>query len=595
MDYREIGYVLGVSENAGRTRVHRGLARLRKSLGGHAGALVAALGLPRVAEASLIGKSTAAGSAVAGGGMLLMGTATKLAGAAAVGAALTAVTMMTFEGSGRASRSRSNVAERELAENEVGREVSGAFAGFEATPQERAWMRAQLEKERHRRADAEIQPQDTGLDILERREKWNADVTDLVRSPEQFRARVRRAEGAAYRVDSTEEINRPARDDATLAAEIVEFGPGTFVLDSSRGWKFGRLDEDLARLEIRGAGRDRTTLIDRRGSLLRAKHRIEHLRIRDVTVQFEGSGSTLLSADGRVAVVLESVRVQARATSRYLLTVQGGAYLGARDCEFLGGYDALGYGAAGIVLSGTGILSFEGCRFADLNVTLSARGIAAAKSAVHFESCTWENAPLTREEILHEGRPVCPLSVRGGTVHADDRDSWGGQFAASLEDVEFVDAIPRCRLADLMRVVREIESSLSTGQRLVAIDALRTAQDAPRKFVICVAQPNPKGGEASLEQRCVKMAGGRVVPVRNASRFKLPPKSQLSSEAGATIGEVIARAHLDPTQEAYGIWVVRRGAVAAGEPATVVQLRSHPTLRRALLALDAATGEAIPR
>jgi RNA polymerase sigma-70 factor (ECF subfamily) len=46
LDYREIAYVLGVSENACRLRVHKAMNALRGSLSGKAPALIAALGVP---------------------------------------------------------------------------------------------------------------------------------------------------------------------------------------------------------------------------------------------------------------------------------------------------------------------------------------------------------------------------------------------------------------------------------------------------------------------------------------------------------------------------------------------------------------------
>jgi len=46
LDYREMAYVVGASENALRLRVHKGLAVLKKLLGARAPALLAAIALP---------------------------------------------------------------------------------------------------------------------------------------------------------------------------------------------------------------------------------------------------------------------------------------------------------------------------------------------------------------------------------------------------------------------------------------------------------------------------------------------------------------------------------------------------------------------
>ncbi len=66
-EYRDIGYVLGVSESAARVRVHRALARLRRQLGTTGPALLALLSMPSASSASV---SVAKGS-------VLMSTASK--------------------------------------------------------------------------------------------------------------------------------------------------------------------------------------------------------------------------------------------------------------------------------------------------------------------------------------------------------------------------------------------------------------------------------------------------------------------------------------------------------------------------------------
>lgn len=91
LEYREIAFVIGRSPLACRLRVHRALARLKRSMGRSASLLVASIPLPPPAEAADVAISraveAAAGSAVAGaagavGVGLLMGTASKIAVAA---------------------------------------------------------------------------------------------------------------------------------------------------------------------------------------------------------------------------------------------------------------------------------------------------------------------------------------------------------------------------------------------------------------------------------------------------------------------------------------------------------------------------------
>jgi len=595
MDYREIGYVLAVSENAARTRVHRGIGRLRRTLGGHAAALVAALGLPRVPGAALIAKPAAASSFAAGGGILLMGTTTKVAAAAIAGAALTAVGMMTFDGDTRSRRTDRRAAAPANAEA-GGRETRGAFADMRITEEERAWMRDALEAERARRERAIIRPEDSGLDVLERRHEWGADVSDLVRDPERFLSRVRPAAGETLRIDATGDVTRPHRDPSTRTAGIVEFGAGTFILDS--GWTLTRFDRDVPRLEIRGAGMDRTVLVLRRPELLRVDHRIEHLRIRDLTVRIRNRGGSLLGGDGQVAAALENVRFKAHATSMYLLGVQGGSYIGCRGCEFLGGYDALAYPVAGIVLSGTGIVTFERCLFADLSSTVSGRGLDAEKSVVHFEDCTWENATLLRDDFLHEGDPVFPVSVRGGTVHARGPALWGAGYAHAVERVTFREPVPRCRLSDLVRVVRSIEAELDAGRRLVGVQLIRVDRDPPEEFVAWIrnseAYRKSAGNGAEEDEAWLVRLDARGVRVEgDIGDLKVPPMPGLPEGSGRTIGELVSRSGLDPSMEAYAVRGAMRRA-RTGERTPVLLVQRDPVRRSDVVALDAATGEELP-
>ena len=88
LEYREIAYVLGISENACRIRVHRASEKLRGTLGKRGPTLLAALPLPAFhTSASTIAAATKSAGLVGG---LIMGTGMKMAAAAAVGALLTA-------------------------------------------------------------------------------------------------------------------------------------------------------------------------------------------------------------------------------------------------------------------------------------------------------------------------------------------------------------------------------------------------------------------------------------------------------------------------------------------------------------------------
>ncbi len=102
LDYREISYVLGVSENACRIRVHRASERMRKRIGNKAPTLLAALplaALPDAANVIAVAAQSAAGANAAGTllGGALMSTGIKMAASAAAAALLTAGAFVAFD------------------------------------------------------------------------------------------------------------------------------------------------------------------------------------------------------------------------------------------------------------------------------------------------------------------------------------------------------------------------------------------------------------------------------------------------------------------------------------------------------------------
>lgn len=95
LDYREIAYVLGISENACRIRVHRASEHMRGRIGRKAPALLAAIPLPAfpnaaqsIAVATMGGTSTVAGAGLLGG--LIVSTGMKMAVSAVAAALVTA-------------------------------------------------------------------------------------------------------------------------------------------------------------------------------------------------------------------------------------------------------------------------------------------------------------------------------------------------------------------------------------------------------------------------------------------------------------------------------------------------------------------------
>jgi len=132
LDYREVAYVLGVSEGACRMRVLRALKRIRSILGAGAGAALAAVVLPAPARASTWITSAASsvpGVPVAGMGGVIAMTVSQKSLVAAAAAGLLGVAL----GAGVASSigSGNAASERERADREIGnlrREVNAAKA-----------------------------------------------------------------------------------------------------------------------------------------------------------------------------------------------------------------------------------------------------------------------------------------------------------------------------------------------------------------------------------------------------------------------------------------------------------------------------------
>jgi hypothetical protein len=604
MEHKEIAYVLGVSVNACRLKVHKGVRKLRGTLGGHAAALVAALGLPQVsADAALIqGSVTAAAAAktIATGGAIIMSTGIKLAGAAVVGAALSAagVLMVTLGNGGETRHARSSrdapYDSRQSPATVAGEEP---LTALEPTPEEIEWLSKTLQKERVRREKARIRPGDTGLDILERVIEHGADVSDLVRDFDRFQSHVHAAKGRTVRVPPEGDVRAVHFDEIGGGAAVIEFGPGTFELDYKAS-RFHVQREDIRQLEIRGAGMDDTTIVSGGRDFITALKRIEHLRIHDLTFDGGDRGSLLLDIRGKVAVILENVRFKAWASAGYGAPVglSGGAYLGSRRCEWLGGHrDREGY--AGVAIRGTAIASLKGCVFADVGtVVMGGRG-AALKSAVHLEGCLFENSSLADSRILHQDRPEFPISVRGGEVFYESRERWGARFAAEVVGVTFHDRIPRCKLEDLLAAIRAVP--LEDGRQVQGAQLLAARRTPPRELVVYIWN-SPEYMRQQSEKR-KRVNWSVLVAIGASGQVKIEPEDRRRRpsghnpghmiEGGRSIDDVVGRAHLDLSMEAYGLVRSTFGPRERIVPAVhVLDARGLP-----FLILDGVTGEVLYR
>ncbi len=119
LDYREMAYVLGISPNACRVRVHRASGRLRARLGRSAPALLAVIPLEMPPRAAATVAAATSGIATTGGwgalllGGLLMGTGTKIVGATLGVAAVAAGLFLSASSDGTRPSPASDEAARE--------------------------------------------------------------------------------------------------------------------------------------------------------------------------------------------------------------------------------------------------------------------------------------------------------------------------------------------------------------------------------------------------------------------------------------------------------------------------------------------------
>ncbi len=449
LDYKEIAHVLDASENACRLRVHHAIGRLKRSLGSRATALVAALTLaaPR-SEAALINAAThtaLSGTVAATGGAIAMTTTSKLAAAALLGSALTAAGLFTSDAvfSTRSTPERAPGSGRVAGRGAPGPSRSEASGNLfdDATPGEVELLRATLRQERHRRQEARIRADDSGLDILRRVIEHDADASELVRDFDRMSRRVRIGGAAPIRVDAAADETPTSVDLDELVARggRIEFGPGRFVVTGSND--FAR--EDRSVLEIVGAGRDRTTLVWKREVMIRKD--IENLRIADVSIV--SLDHELLDIRGRAAVLMENVRLEGwwpSAGHGAAIGLSGGVYFVARNCQFLGGRSSTDDLGDAFSIRGTAVAGFFACEFVDLDESISGWSKDTAQSEVHLTDCLFENAPVTRG-LLRGGTPQFPLHVTGGRVRygsaalADEerRARWGVESLATLEGVAF--------------------------------------------------------------------------------------------------------------------------------------------------------------
>ncbi len=476
LDYREISYVLGVSENACRIRVHRASTRMREHVGARAPTMLALMplcDLPNTASVlatATKAAGTAGGAWAAWTGGVLMGTGLKMASSAAIAAALTAgVVLTTMDQEQPALDPNSEpviVAESttETAEPSLTVRERQAFETLNPTEEEIAWLKARLKEERNRRAQAHVQPSDSGIDILRRAIDHGMDPWQLMADFERFSSHVRTGEGRRETyVASGEETTKVSLAKALKEGVcVIEFGPGIFDVT---GLHYLSRTKPIHSLEFIGAGMNKTTLNMARHEELLVTEELSNLRFRDLTLDY-GTECELLDVRDATAAILERVRIRNWGTGAgysAAIGVAGMAYLGCTDCEFEHTEGCGGGFAADF--RGPGVAVFERCVFRDIRSTVL--GDQNAKgSQVLFNGCTFTDSALTDSRIgTRDGTSSLEIRVKsssatyGGTEWTQEyrRERWGTQFAAEIRDTTIEPSQNSCTSADLVAALQLLD------------------------------------------------------------------------------------------------------------------------------------------
>jgi RNA polymerase sigma-70 factor (ECF subfamily) len=466
LEYREVAYVLGISENACRIRVHRAAGRLRERLGPKGLAMLAAIPLPDVAATApwiAAATQTAAGAGWAAAGGLLVGTASKMAVAAATAAALTAAGFVAFDrarapepAEERAAAPQARVvADPSVPQEPVLRGEKPLDLGELApTDEETRWLKDALVQERRRRELAALQPGDSGLDVMRRVFDHGMDPTALLADFDAFASHVRPSSGAVASHRASGDVTDVDFAAIPPGTEVIEFGPGTFRLN---GLRAHRREQPVAHLEIRGAGPDRTTLVwgpRDREFMLTMPH--ENVRVQGLTFDLGESGN-LLDVRARTAAILEDVHLLAGSNAGHGAPIGVGdrAYLGLRRCTFrrTDGF--------AVSLRGQGLVSMHSCVFeGDMTVLIgTAQGFGGAATLV---DCTFDDAELMDSRSTGPGeKALFSVRVQGGVASygpaswTDERrrERWGAPFARSVEGLRLGPTKRQATPVDLARLL----------------------------------------------------------------------------------------------------------------------------------------------
>ncbi len=471
LDYREMAHVLGISRNACRLRVFKGLRALRQRLGGDAPAMLALVGVPPILNT--IVPAALASPALSGAGGVTGGTGSGIA----VGVKVAIAAGLATVAIGSVLLTRPAVPERPAAPP-----VAVLKPPPSAPP-----------------PSAPVVPRDTSraLTLLDEHLAARQDATETLWDVQALDDLIGPAQGTTVRVDDpSASLDLNAVPGSTAR---IQLGAGTYHLE-------GRLPTSEHPFELVGAGLGKTTVIVGRLAPIGANQRLPGLRFRDLTIE----GGTILDVRGRAAGLFQRVRFrswQDRAGFGAPVGIAGAALLAFDECEFVGGVKRPPGGSA-LSLRGAALLMFRRCIFADVSEVLSSssRTPPHLRSAVHFDDCIFEAARVVRSDDRAEGS--YPIRLRQGEIRyglqrasAEARRlAVGGERLIVAPDVGMKAEPARCTLAEVRGALANYTAPVN--ERVIAIEARTHRGDATPLYVVHLQH-----GRATHRARLIDGAG----------------------------------------------------------------------------------------
>lgn len=494
-----------------------------------------------------------------------------------------------------------------------GSETSGTAAGVQdiaaldasLTDDERAMLSETLREHRLRRVEeqrlaeelariAATRSEQDGLTVLDAYLRGVVEGDETVASYASMRSHIRTAAEPVETVTATGA--RTPFDLSTIqeGATVLEFGPGTFVLDrGTSGWNVP--SKGLETLEIRGAGMDRTTLIGPDWAFLMAPQdtQIENLVIRDLTIDGGEKKQSLLQSRGGMSVALERVRLRDWVVAGHAaaIGVSGDAFIAAKDSSFEGEGWALS-------LRGPAMAVFEGCTFRGSTAVLIASDHRSGRPAlVRLLDCDFGSVRLADRNLRTRGDGGALVDIVGGTAQVGPSswtrgrriDAFGAAEARSVQGLELKSApavFPPRAAADFLRRAE------ATGLRAITGFTRKSGVGRPLEVDVRLASTTPDGDPEFVT--LVEENGVLVEQKRSPSRRRPYDPTVDDLARVRSIADLIDGAGLAPDADLKSAMMIV--APSADETGPTQHVGCNLTLvGNDQVGIDATTGEVTSR